>query len=160
MRGFRLPLAVVAAAVAALLCSARGAQAQQLPEGPTRDLVTSTCSRCHEFDRVLSQHQDKDGWSAIVNKMKGLGLQASDDDIEKIVDYLATNLPAEKVEKLNINKMTAVQFETTLGIPRPLSRAIIEYRDKNGDFKTLDDLKKVPGVDPAKVDAKKDRLTV
>ena len=159
MRGFRLPLAVVAAAVAALLCSTRGAQAQ-LPEGPTRDLVTSTCSRCHEFDRVLSQHQDKEGGSAIVDKMMGLGLQASDDDIKKIVDYLATNLPAEKVEKLNINKMTAVQFETTLGIPRPLSRAIIEYRDKNGDFKTLDDLKKVPGVDPAKVDAKKDRLTV
>jgi competence protein ComEA len=159
MRGLRLPLAVVAATVAVLLCSARRAQAQ-LPEGPTRDLVTSTCSRCHEFDRVLSQHQDQDGWSAIVNKMVGLGLQASDDDIKKIVDYLATNLPAEKVEKLNINKMTAVQFETTLAIPRPLSRAIIEYRDKNGDFKTLDDLKKVPGVDPAKVDAKKERLTV
>ncbi|WP_263410807.1 helix-hairpin-helix domain-containing protein [Terriglobus tenax] len=149
----------VAVAALALLSQVRGLHAQQLPEGPTRDLVTNTCSRCHEFERVLSQHQDKDGWTAVVNKMVSLGLQTSDDDLKKIVDYLATNLPAETIQKLNINKMTAVQFETTLAIPRPLSRAIIEYRDKNGDFKTLDDLKKVPGLDPAKVDAKKDRLT-
>lgn len=149
-----LPLAAVTAAL--FVSSAAGAQQA---EADGRALVATNCSRCHEIDRVLSQHQDKDGWTAVVNKMVSLGLQASDDDIKKIVDYLAATLPAEKVEKLNINKMTAVQFETTLAIPRPLSRAIIEFRDKNGDFKSLDDLKKVPGLDPAKVDAKKDKLT-
>ena len=32
------------------------------------------------------------------------------------------------------------------------------YREKHGKFKTLDDLKKVPGVDAKKLDAKKDRI--
>jgi competence protein ComEA len=141
-----------------LFFSAHTAQAQ-LPEGPGRELAAKTCSQCHEPDRILAQHQDREGWAATVNKMVSLGLQASDADIKTIVDYLATVLPAEQVEKMNINKMTAVEFETNLGVSRPVSRAIVDYRDKNGDFKTLDDLKKVPGVDPAKVDAKKDRLT-
>ena len=35
---------------------------------------------------------------------------------------------------------------------------IIQYRNKNGDFHSIDDLKKVPGVDAAKIEAKKDRL--
>ena len=35
----------------------------------------------------------------------------------------------------------------------------IVHRDKNGPFKSIGDLKKVPGIDAAKIDAKKDRLT-
>jgi competence protein ComEA len=42
--------------------------------------------------------------------------------------------------------------------PRLRSSKVIEYRKKNGDFKSLDDLKKVPDVDAKKLDAKKDRL--
>ncbi|MBW8746446.1 MAG: helix-hairpin-helix domain-containing protein, partial [Acidobacteria bacterium] len=34
--------------------------------------------------------------------------------------------------------------------------AIVDYRTKNGDFKTIDDLKKVPDVDGKKIDDKKD----
>jgi competence protein ComEA len=37
--------------------------------------------------------------------------------------------------------------------------AIIEYRAKNGPFKSIEDLKKVPGIDAAKIEARKDRLT-
>jgi competence protein ComEA len=36
---------------------------------------------------------------------------------------------------------------------------VIEYRTKNGNFKSLEDLKKIPGVPFAKFEAKKDRLT-
>jgi competence protein ComEA len=35
----------------------------------------------------------------------------------------------------------------------------VTYRQQNGSFKTLDDLKNVPGVDAAKVDARKARLS-
>jgi competence protein ComEA len=34
----------------------------------------------------------------------------------------------------------------------------VGYRLQNGTFKTLDDLKKVPGVDAAKLDAKRDLI--
>jgi len=36
--------------------------------------------------------------------------------------------------------------------------AIVSYREKNGDYKTIDDLKKVAGIDSKKIEAKKDLL--
>ena len=36
--------------------------------------------------------------------------------------------------------------------------ALIAHREKNGKFKSIADLKKIPGIDAAKFDAKKDRL--
>ena len=36
--------------------------------------------------------------------------------------------------------------------------AVIAYRDKVGGFKSIDDLRKVPGVDFKKFDAAKDRI--
>ena len=35
----------------------------------------------------------------------------------------------------------------------------MDYRKNNGNFKSLDDLKKVPGLDPKMLDAKKDHIT-
>jgi len=45
-----------------------------------------------------------------------------------------------------------------LSLRRSQATAIIEYRTKNGPFKSIDDLKKVPGIDVVKIEAKKDRL--
>ena len=38
------------------------------------------------------------------------------------------------------------------------SEAIVQYREAKGNFKTIDDLKKVPGLDAVKIESKKDRL--
>jgi DNA uptake protein ComE-like DNA-binding protein len=35
---------------------------------------------------------------------------------------------------------------------------VIEWREKNGAFHSLDDLKKVPGIEAAKLDEKADRI--
>jgi competence protein ComEA len=40
----------------------------------------------------------------------------------------------------------------------PDAEAIVRYREEKGSFKTLDDLKKVPGIDPGKLEAKKASL--
>ena len=46
----------------------------------------------------------------------------------------------------------------TLDITPELAEAMVGYRQKNGDFKSLDDLKKVPGVDAAQLDTEKNRI--
>jgi competence protein ComEA len=142
-----------------LVFAAACAHAQQMADGPDKDLFVKTCSNCHEIERVLSQRQDQAGWEATVAKMKGYGLQADDSDLRRIIAYLAANLPAEPVNKLNINTAARIDFEAILGVKRSVAAAIIDYRDKNGPFKSIDELKKVPGVDAAKVDEKKDSLT-
>jgi competence protein ComEA len=49
-------------------------------------------------------------------------------------------------------------LESGLSLKRSQAAAIIERRTKNGKFKNIEELKKVPGVDAAKIEAKKDRL--
>jgi competence protein ComEA len=90
--------------------------------------------------------------------MASLGMRASDDDMKLIVDYLAKSFPGEPVPKLNLNTATAIQLESALSLKRSESALVIEYRTKNGNFKSLEDLKKVTGVPFAKFEAKKDRL--
>jgi competence protein ComEA len=57
-----------------------------------------------------------------------------------------------------VNKAAAIEFESGLSLRRSQAAAIIRYREKHGPFKSIKDLKKVPGVDAAKIEAKKDRL--
>ena len=37
---------------------------------------------------------------------------------------------------------------------------IINYRDKNGEFKSIEDIKNVPGIGEAKFDAIKDEIDI
>jgi len=132
----------------------------QLPDGPGKDVTLKVCKQCHEIERAVAPRQNMEGWQATMDKMLALGAQISDQDYTTIVEYLAKNFPAEEIPKLNINKAGAIDFESRLSLPRSQAAAIIEYRTKNGPFKSVDELKKVPGVDAAKIDAKKDRLTI
>ena len=53
---------------------------------------------------------------------------------------------------VNINSATKEQLESLDGIGPVKAQAIIDYRKKNGPFKSLDDVKKVDGVGDATFD--------
>jgi len=86
--------------------------------------------------------------------MTTLGLQGTDEDFTTILDYLTASFPL----KMNVNKATAPQFVTVLGLTSHEAAALVRYREKNGKYKTVDDLKKVAGVDAKKIEAKKNLL--
>jgi competence protein ComEA len=130
----------------------------QLPEGPGREETERVCKGCHGLDQSVSKRQDHDGWLITVNKMVGLGTKATDQDLTVIVDYLAKHFAAEELPPVNVNKATAIELESRLSLRRSQAAAIIAYRTKNGKFKSIEDIKKVPGVDGEKIDAKKDRI--
>ena len=75
-----------------------------------------------------------------------------------ILDYLAKNFPAGEVPPVNVNEATAIQLESRLSLRRSQAAAVIAYRSQNGKFKSIEDLKKVPGVDVEKIEAKKDHI--
>ena len=130
----------------------------QLPEGHGREETERVCKGCHGLDQSVSKRQDRDGWMITVNKMVGLGTKATDQELVSIVDYLAKHFPAEELPPVNVNKAAAIELESRLSLRRSQAAAIIAYRTKNGKFKSIEDLKKVPGVDGEKIDAKKDRI--
>lgn len=134
------------------------AQEPSLPEGLGRDETMKLCKQCHEVARSISLRQDRDGWNTTMNKMVAFGMKSNEKEFAAVLDYLAKHFPADEVPRLNVNKATAIELEAALSLRRSQAAALIAYREKNGDFKTLEDLKKVPGLDAAKLDAKKDRL--
>lgn len=131
---------------------------QVLPEGPGKAETERLCKGCHELARSVSLRQDRGGWETTMKKMVAMGIKGSEQEFTLVLEYLVKNYPAEDVPPLNINKATAIELESRLSLRRSQASAIIKYRNENGNFKTIDDLKKVPGIDPEKIEAKKDRV--
>ncbi len=57
-----------------------------------------------------------------------------------------TGKEASKEGKVNINTATVEELKTLKGVGEKKAEAIIEYRKKNGSFKTKEDLMKVRGI--------------
>src|SRR5215831_14901966 len=130
----------------------------QLPDGPGRADTEKLCSGCHELDRALSLRQSRDGWKGTINRMVNFGADGTEAEFATVLDYLARNYPASELPPLNVNSARAIDFESRLSLRRSQAAAIIEYRTKHGRIKSVEELKSVPGIDAAKVDAKKDML--
>jgi len=130
----------------------------QLPDAPGKDQVVNVCGKCHEPQRVAALRLTREGWEEVVAKMVSLGAKASDDELKQITDYLAENFKGEAAKPINMNSATSVDLESVAGLLRKEAAAWIAYRTKNGPCKTLDDLKKVPGVPFKKIDERRDRL--
>ena len=67
---------------------------------------------------------------------------------------------ASKPGKIDLNTATEAQLDTLPGVGPSTAGKIVSDRTENGPFRTVDDLMRVPGIGPAKLDALKDLVTV
>ena len=141
----------------AITSLALAADKPKLPDGPGKETTQRVCGACHGAEIVLGRQMTRDGWGQIVVNMIQRGAQGTDDEFADIVDYL-TNTVSVEAAKINVNKATSKQLQAALEISDKEADAILQYRQEKGDFKSVDDLKKVPGVDAAKIEAKKNKL--
>lgn len=130
----------------------------ELPDGPGKAEAERLCQGCHGIAKSVSPRQDRAGWGATLNKMIGMGVKATDQELKTLLKFLSKHYPAEKLPPVNVNKARAIQMESRLSLRRSETAAILRYRKEHGDFKSLEDLLQVPGIDAAKITAKKDRL--
>jgi competence protein ComEA len=70
-----------------------------------------------------------------------------------VTDYLLVNLA-----HLQVNTATAEEMAPVLGVTMGVAEGVVAYRDARGGFKTIDDLKGVPELDAATIDALAPRL--
>ena len=63
-------------------------------------------------------------------------------------------------QTINVNKATEKEFETLPGIGPSLASKIIEYRNQNGKFESIEDIKNVNGIGDNKYEKIKDLITV
>ena len=66
----------------------------------------------------------------------------------------------KKNEKININTATQTELETLPGIGPATSLKIINYREENGKFETIEEIKEVSGIGDAKYENIKDLICV
>ena len=134
------------------------AQGSVLPEATGRDVTMKVCGDCHSAETVASVRHTRDEWHEVIDRMVAAGAKGSAQELAVVLDYLAVQFPAEEQQTLNLNAATAIELESVAGLLRKEAAALIAYREKNGPCKSLEDLKKVAGLDYKKIDSRKDRL--
>lgn len=65
-----------------------------------------------------------------------------------------------KTDKISINKATLEELQTITGIGLTKAKNIIEYRNTNGDFKSIEDIKNVSGIGDSTFEKIKDQITI
>jgi competence protein ComEA len=95
-------------------------------------------------------------WELKVTEMLQEEPDVTREERAAILEYVVANF--RPGGKIYINKAVDKDLEIALEISLIEAEAIVRYRKAQGDFKTFDDLKKVPGIDLAKIETKKDRL--
>ncbi len=63
-------------------------------------------------------------------------------------------------EKIDINNASQKELMKLPGIGAVIAERIVEYREVNGRFKSIDEIKKVKGIGNAKFEKIKDMITV
>jgi competence protein ComEA len=144
--------------VLTFLLTTGAAEAQQLPDGPGKAELLKVCGTCHQPERSAAVRLTREGWEGVISDMIARGAKASDAEFAAILDYLTKNFLGDAPRPLNINKANNVELESVAGLTRKEAAALLKWLEQAGVCKSLDDLKKVPGLDYKKIEARKDYL--
>jgi len=125
----------------------------RFPDAPGKAELIKMCSGCHEAETVFAHAQTAGEWADTLANMAQLGAEGTQEEWRLIEQYLDAQLAM-----IAINKAAADEIRRTVGVSEAVAQAIVTFRREHGNFKSIDDLKNVPGLEAAKVDARKDRL--
>ena len=150
MRNAIFPLGL---AIAMIALPMSAAIQDRFPDAPGKVELIKVCSECHEAEIVFAHPQTAGEWSETLGSMAQAGAHATDREWQALETYLHAQLAV-----IRINEASAGEVQATFDVAEPVAQAVVKYRQANGTFKSLDDVKKVPELDAGKVDARKDRL--
>jgi competence protein ComEA len=131
----------------------------ELPDGPGKEILLRACTNCHKAEEFAAYRHTKQEYQAIVYRMGDRGARATTQELDTVAEYLYKNFPKiEDPSRINVNKASAKEIETGLGLTASEAEAIVKYREGHGDFRVWGDLLVIYGVDGRKIAAAKDRM--
>lgn len=143
--------AAIAASVGAPVQLAAPSESPEDAAG--RKTFEQVCLTCHDARKATEGLRTATEWDMVLEEMITFGATATDEQFEQIKQYLLRNHG-----KVEVNRARAPEFMPVLGVSASVADAIVQRRAAQGPFKTIEDLKQVPGLDGAAVDARKERL--
>jgi competence protein ComEA len=112
----------------------------------------TVCGACHT-PGMVSDIRTEGEWKETVEHMVSIGANGTGQQLEAVMRVLLRTQT-----KVNVNTATAAQLPLVLDISEATAQAVVKYRVTHGNLKTLDDLKRVPGINADRLDARKDRV--
>jgi competence protein ComEA len=131
-----------------------------MPDGPGKDVTVRSCGTCHETRRAASVRLTREGWAAVIESMRLRGAKISPEEFPVVLDYLTTHFLGAAPQPLNLNTAAQIDLESAGGLLRREAAAVIRYREQHGRFKSVDDLKKIPGLDFKKIERRREAVVV
>ena len=80
--------------------------------------------------------------------------------IKQLADSIMAERAAHRDDPININTATQTELEKLKGIGPALASAIVAYREQHGAFQSVEELDKVSGIGPKKLEALKGKCFV
>ena len=102
----------------------------------------------NEYEKDSRDDEDIEEDEEIFKKENGEGIIENEDIKQK------------ESKLININKATQEELQTLPGIGASIATKIVEYREQNGKFKYIEDLKNVSGIGENKFENIKNLITV
>jgi competence ComEA-like helix-hairpin-helix protein len=128
--------------------------AQEAESDPAAPVFTNVCGKCHPKERVTAMRRTRSQWEEVISTMiTARGAQISDEDFDTVLGYLA-----REHGRVNVNRAMAPDIVEVLHISDPLAASIVAYRKEHGAFADFDALAKVPGLDRATLEGKRDAI--
>ena len=130
----------------------------QLPAGAGKEVVERVCSPCHGVYPLTQRNRSRAAWESTVESMRARGAQGSSDDFRMVIRYLDANFGIAASDNINVNKASARGLTNFFNLFPEEAEAIVRFREKNGAFKTWQDLTLVPRLDWKKLEARKEHV--
>lgn len=84
----------------------------------------------------------------------------SEENTNEITDDGITGIDSKENDTIDINKADEKELQELNGIGESLASSIIKYREDNGKYKNIEDLKNVPGIGESKFSNIKEKIKV
>lgn len=119
---------------------------------PDREAVNAVCGRCHTTTVFLKEPRSWERWNDVFADMTRRGANGTDEQLERVTRFFL-----EKLTLVNVNTSEAEELAGVLGVSNEVVQAIIARRQKQ-PFENMDQLRAFPGVNPGKLEERKDRI--
>ncbi len=118
--------------------------------------IADAIQACGDF----TPNADKSSVNLAQKAVDGMQINVLSATMQTATNGNNNNANISSNSKVNINTATKEELDTLPGIGPAMAERIIEYRQTNGSFKNIDEIKNVRGIGEAKFAKMQDKITI